>query len=98
MGKHHKTIQEDTDLTNQLVGTPAAGGKPAVKGLRQRHVEERDKRDGIVAEQRLVRPLFVNTAVESELTLQRLRTLQEREKELIEYLRKKHKIEVASGR
>jgi len=90
MANYKKEAEKDIALTNELAGAP-----PAKKGLRQRQVEEKDKREGIVGEQRLVRPLFVNTAVESELILQRLKRLQEREKELVDYLRKKHKVEVA---
>jgi hypothetical protein len=92
MAKHKKAVEEDARLTNVLAGTPDT------KGLRKRQDEERAKREGVLAEQQLVRPLFVNAAVESELALKRLQSLQEREKELIEYLRKRHKVEVASRR
>jgi hypothetical protein len=92
MDKHKKAVDEDARLTNLLAGTPET------KGLRQRHDDEVAKRDGVQAEQRLVRPLFVNVAVDSELVLARTKQLQAREKELIEYLRKIHKVEVASRR
>src|SRR5262249_39839638 len=92
MDKHKKAVDEDARLTNLLAGTPET------KGLRQRQDEEVAKRDGVAAEQKLVRPLFVNVAVDSELVLERTKQLQAGEKELIEYLRKIHKVEVASRR
>ncbi len=67
------------------------------KGLRSLLIDERAKREDIEEEQRIVRPLFVNTAVESELILKRLESLEERVKEL-EYYIKKRKMDAALTR
>jgi hypothetical protein len=83
-----KEIAEDVRLTNLITGVP---GK---KGLRQLLTEERDKRDGIVAEVDLTRPLFINTVVESELVKKRHEALQERITELKDRLRRKDKVDV----
>jgi len=91
MAAYRAAVAEAVRLTDLLAGTPAA------KGLRTRQDEERAKREGVLAEQRLVRPLFVNIAVESELIRRRLEWLREREKELIEYRRKARKVEGPSG-
>jgi hypothetical protein len=84
-------IKQDIAYTEQLIDTPRG------KGLRTLLVEERLKRQGIIAEQRLVRPLFINTAVESELILKRLESLEERIKELESYM-KKRKMDVKLSR
>jgi hypothetical protein len=59
------------------------------RGLQSLLVEERKKREGIEREQRLVRPLYINVAVENELILKRLESLEERIKELETYIRKR---------
>jgi hypothetical protein len=49
----------------------------------------------IDSEYESVRPLFINTAVESELIRKRYESMQERIEELKRYLLKKHKVDVA---
>ena len=84
-------IQEDIRLTNLLTGTM----DPPKKGLRQLLVDERDKRVDLDSEYLSVRPLFINTAVESELVRRRYDSMQGRINELKTYLLKKHKLDVA---
>jgi hypothetical protein len=87
-----KEIRKDEGLTNLLVGDM---GK---RGLRQMLVDERDKREGIVAEYNSVRPLFINIAVESQLVRKRLSAMQVQIEQLKSYLRKLHKVDVAMDR
>jgi hypothetical protein len=84
-----KELTEDQRLTNLLTGGPEK------KGLRQQLLDERAKRLGIEAEIAATRPLFINTAVETELVRRRLASLQDRIVELKTYLRTKHKLDVA---
>jgi len=58
-------------------------------GLRTDLVQERDKRQGIEGERRLMRPLYVNTAVESELSNKRLAAMQAHIAELKAYCKKR---------
>lgn len=85
-------LDEETKKT--MAFTEKMLDRPPLKGLRTLLVEERNKREGVIEEQQLVRPLFVNTAVESELILKRLEGLQERIKELQNYI-KKRKMDIA---
>jgi hypothetical protein len=85
----NKQIDRYAELTKRLAG---AEGK---RGLRQMLVDERDKRLDVVAEYNSVRPLFINTAVESQLVEQRLATMKEQIEQLKAYLRMKHKVDVA---
>jgi hypothetical protein len=78
-----KAVEEDIRLTNLLIDAPGR------KGLRTQLVEERVKRDGVFDEQRLVEPLFVNTAVESELVFKRKESLEARIRELEAYMKKR---------
>jgi hypothetical protein len=87
-----KEIKEDERLTTLLTGDKG------VRGLRQMLVDERIKREGITSEYNSVRPLFINTAVESQLTRKRLDALQEQIEQLKTYLRMIHKVDVAMGR
>jgi hypothetical protein len=89
--QHQKVIAEDVRLTNLLAGTPDAPGTPGSKGLQQRLRDEQFKDQGVIAEQRLVRPLLVNTAVELEYVKERGEDLEARIKELQGYLRKQDK-------
>ncbi len=88
----NKKVKEDVDLTMQLTGDPGT------RGLRQKIVEERVKREGVVAEHNSVRPLFINIAVESQLSRKRLDTLSEQIAQLKSYLRKMHKVDVVMER
>lgn len=81
-------VKEDTKLTNELVGE----GKK--KGLRREVTEEREKRLGVVAEQGIVESLQINSAVDSELVLKRLESIDERVRELSSYLRVRHGVDV----
>jgi hypothetical protein len=78
-----KQVQEDIRLTKQIYD------KDTKRGLRTDLVDERVKRQGVQAERRLVAPLYVNTAVESELSLKRLETMQARIDELKAYIKKR---------
>jgi hypothetical protein len=91
LDKLEAEVKKDIAYTEQMIDT-ARG-----KGLRTLLVEERFKRNGIIDEQRQVRPLFINTAVESELILKRLESLEERIKELERYM-KKRKMDVKLSR
>jgi hypothetical protein len=87
-------IKEDIEETRKMLDLPGRrlpdGPDPrGVKGLRTLLQEERMKREGIEAEQRLVRPLFVNVAIESELVFQRIEAMEERIKELQNYIKKR---------
>jgi hypothetical protein len=73
-----KLVEQDTQLTNELVGDPIK----RTKGLRQRINDERIKRADVVAEADFVRPLLINTVVESELILKRQKSLRARVSEL----------------
>jgi hypothetical protein len=89
MDQYVKAVNEDIRLTDLLAGTGGA------KGLQQRLVDERAKREGVEAEGRLVRPLLVNVAVDYQLVAQRQTALQERINELRGYLKKRHRVDVA---
>jgi hypothetical protein len=87
-----KQIKEDERLTTLLTGDKG------VRGLRQMLVDERVKREGVLSEYNSVRPLFINTTVESLRTRRRFEELQEQIEQLRNYLRKIHKVDVAMGR
>jgi hypothetical protein len=89
MDEYKKKIDEDIALTDKLAGTADK------KGLQQRLVDERAKREGVEAEERLVRPLLVNVAVDWELVGKRQTGLQESLRFLREYLKKRHRVDVA---
>ena len=84
-----KAVEQDTQLTNELVGDPVK----RTKGLRQRINDERAKRADVVAEADFTRPLLINTVVESELILKRQKSLRARVSEL-----EKDKVAGAGGR
>jgi len=71
--QYQQLIEEDQRLTRLLLGP---------KGLQQRLINERAKRAEVVKEAEQIRPLLVNTVVDSELVLNRRRQLQERVREL----------------
>lgn len=71
--KYDALVKEDTELTQRMLGP---------KGLQQRLIDERVKRDNVLKEQDLVKPLLVNTVVDSELILKRTKALEARIKEL----------------
>jgi len=83
-------IKEDIKLTDKLAGTPD------MKGLQQRVVDERAKREGVVEEQLLIEPLWKVSAVDTELLLKRRETIDERIRELSKYLHRKHGYDVAN--
>jgi hypothetical protein len=84
-----KQIKKTEGLTLQLTGEKGA------RGLRQKLVDERVKREGVIAEHNSVRPLFINITVESQLARKRLEALQEQIEQLKSYLRKTHEVDVA---
>jgi hypothetical protein len=84
--KHTAQIEEAIKLTQQLVGE-----KDGPRGLQQRILDEKAKSAAVMAEQALIRPMLVNTVVQSELIVKRRRALEKRIEEL-------KKIGVASGR
>ena len=88
----NKRVKDDADLTIQLTGDPGT------RGLRQKLVDERVKREGVIAEHNSVRPLFINVAVESQHSRKRLDALGEQIEQLKSYLRKMHKVDVAMDR
>jgi hypothetical protein len=69
--------KKDADLTEQLIGGPKWG-----MGLTKRIEAEKAKRDDVIAEQEWMKPLLVNTYVETQLILQRKKSLEDRVKEL----------------
>jgi hypothetical protein len=83
LARYQEQIEQDMKLTQLLIGP---------KGLQQRLVDEKVKREDVVKEQGLVRPQLVNAVVESELVLKRRRELEKRIEEL------RGKAEVAGGR
>jgi hypothetical protein len=72
-----KTIEEDTELTNRIVGDPGTN-----KGLQQRILGERAKLVEVDAEKVFVRSLLINAVVNSDLVFRRQRSLEGRIKEL----------------
>jgi len=74
----------DTKQTELLLGD---------KGLQQRLVNERLRRADVMAEQGLVKPMLINTYVDSELLLQRRRQLERR----LEELKKARAGQIAAG-
>jgi hypothetical protein len=70
-------------------------GEVGKKGLQQRVIDERFKREGIVAEQGVIEPLWKVNEVDTELLLRRRETIDERVTELKNYLKKHYKITVA---
>ncbi len=71
--KHEKQIKEAIAETEKLIGP---------KGLHQRLLDEKQKREDVLAEEKLIRPMLVNTAVEKELILKRQNQLVRRIEEL----------------
>jgi hypothetical protein len=68
-----KWIKEDIDLTVKIAGKG---------GLRELLAREADKKQRVLAEQDFLKPLLVNSAVESELLFKRQADLEARVKEL----------------
>jgi len=91
-GKFQEQADLDIKLTNEIAGTAD------MKGLQHRLVDERKKRDGIVAEQLIVEPLAKVAEVDTFLLLRRRETNEERIKELLDHLRRKYNVEVAARR
>jgi hypothetical protein len=87
-----KNANKDIDLTNQLVGLGEN------KGFYQRMIDERLKRDKLIEEEIALRPLLINIAVEYDLLGKRKDGLDERLKELNDYLAKLGKIKVTRAR
>jgi hypothetical protein len=83
LARYEDQIGQDRKLTQLLIGP---------QGLQQRLVDEKVKRERVVAEQRLVEPRLINAVVDSELILKRRRQLEQRIKEL------RDKVEVAAGK
>jgi hypothetical protein len=71
--QHRAAIEEDTKLTERLIGP---------KGLQQRILDEKAKLAEVRKEIELIRPILINTAVESELILKRRGFLKARIEEL----------------
>jgi hypothetical protein len=69
--------EEDAQLTNRLVGEDVNA-----KGLQHRVLDERAKLAEAINEERFVRPLLINAAVNSEVVLNRQHALEARIKEL----------------
>ena len=74
--KHQNQIKEANRLTDLITGDKNR------RGLYQRILDEKAKAKEVLAEQELLRPLLVNTAVESQLILKRQRQMQKRIDEL----------------
>jgi hypothetical protein len=85
--KQQDVAEQDAKLTLKLVGDQAQN----IKGLQQRLQDEKKKREGVVAEQGIIKPLYVNTLVESELIFLRNDQMTARIKEL-------EKLGLAEGR
>jgi hypothetical protein len=78
MKKHEEQIAEANKLTDRIIGDKDKG----VRGLQKRIEDERAKDADVVAEQKLIRPLLINTVVESELIFKRKTQLERRIEEL----------------
>jgi hypothetical protein len=74
--QHEKNIQEAIRLTNLLIGGEGT------KGLHERLLAERTKREEVVAEKGLMEPLLINTTVDAALVNKRHRQLVARIEEL----------------
>jgi len=86
LDKLAKEFKKDEDYTKQIFDKDA---KPEPTGLQPDLMAERVKRQKVEAERRRIKPLYVNTAVESELSLKRLESLKERIRELKAYCAKR---------
>jgi hypothetical protein len=73
-----KLIKEDIEYTIKMVGDE----KMMIKGLQQRNIDERMKREEVLAEHALVKPALINAFVDSELILKRQAALKARVAEL----------------
>jgi hypothetical protein len=78
MKKHEQQIAEANKLTDRINGDKDKG----VRGLQRRIEDERAKDADVLAEQKLIRPLLINTVVESELIFKRKTQLERRIEEL----------------
>jgi hypothetical protein len=76
--KHEEQINEAKKLTDEITGDPKNG----VRGLWQRILDEKAKNADVVAEQKLLEPLLINTVVDSQLIFKRRTQLDRRIKEL----------------
>src|SRR5207249_2294968 len=72
-----KRIREDIEKKLKEGGKGIDWAMVGRLGFHRLVVEERDKREDLDAEIRTVRPLFINTAVESELIRKRNEAMQE---------------------
>lgn len=84
-------LKENTELTNQLTGSP--DGK--VKGLRRLLFEEREKNLGLVSEAGIAEGMRINAMVESQLVNKRLDSVLESIDLLQKYLKLKHGVDAA---
>ena len=76
--KREGQIQEANRLTDLITGDPRNG----IRGLWQRILDEKAKNADVVAEQKLLEPLLVNTVVDEQLIAKRRGELDRRIKEL----------------
>jgi len=83
LDKLKKEFQKDEDYTRMIYDDKTK------TGLQVDLIEERTKRQGVEAERRLVKPLYVNTMVESALSRKRLASMQTRIDELKAYCKKR---------
>ncbi len=83
-------LKKDVELTNKILGMP-----PDEKGLRQMTVDERIKRLDVEEEFRMLQPYQTVVEYDAELLIKRQDVLDERLKELNDYLRTKHGVTFA---
>jgi hypothetical protein len=76
--KREKQIKDANQLTDQITGDPKNG----VRGLWQRILDEKAKNTDVLAEQKLLKPLLINTVVDEQLIFKRRTQLDKRIKEL----------------
>jgi len=80
-----KEFQKDVDYTKQIYDKDT----DPPSGLQVELAAERIKYDGVRRERQLIRPLYVNTAVESELSLKRLAAMKKQIADLKAYATKR---------
>jgi hypothetical protein len=78
IAQHSAQIAESTALTDKIIGAPEKG----VRGLQQRIYDEQAKNVALLAEIKLVEPLFINTLVEAQLVNKRHEQMKRRIEEL----------------
>ncbi|MGH7170124.1 MAG: hypothetical protein ACRELF_01830 [Gemmataceae bacterium] len=85
MAKHVMQIDEANKLTDKIIGDKAKG----IRGLQERINDEKVKDVDVLAELKLVKPLYINTLVEAQL-------IDKRHAQMVKRIEELKKLKVAS--